>query len=66
MSMACDMCGKNTKALEDLREPFQTDKVKQVCSDCARILNDKLWQIRRVIDGAAKTLLKRFMDNFKQ
>ena len=44
--MACDICKSNAKQLVDLREIYQSDKVKQVCPDCEKVLNKELSKIQ--------------------
>ena len=61
--MACDMCGAKGVSLEDLREGYKTDDIKQICSKCNSVVTDHLWKLRSVTDGMLKTTIKRFMTN---
>lgn len=63
--MACDMCGKKGTDLESLNKGYKTDDIQNICPECVRIVNAHLWKIRGVTDGMCKTMLKRFMANYK-
>lgn len=63
--MACDICGDNNGSLTDLKSEYQTDKIKQVCSPCLRILNDHMWAVRRLENRVTKTWFQRFMENLR-
>ncbi len=64
--MACDMCGKKGTSLESIRDCYATNDIKSICSDCNRLVTDKMWKIRAVTDGILKTAIKRFMCNFNK
>jgi len=59
--MACDICDAKGTTLTDLRDDYKTADIQQVCPDCARLVNDKVWKIREMLDGVMKTLVRRFM-----
>lgn len=63
--MACDICGKTGCYLEPLNSDYQTDKIKDICSDCARSVNDQLWKIRKLNATFAQKMLIAFMKNKK-
>jgi hypothetical protein len=60
--MACDICGKTGEPLSSIREVYQTDDIKDMCSDCERVINKHLWVIKEHTLKLQGTLLKRFMD----
>ena len=63
--MACDVCGAVGTSLADLREIYQTDKIKQVCLDCEKITNKALRDIQSSHEKAQRSLLKRFLQVLK-
>jgi hypothetical protein len=64
--MACDICGNNKKSLIDLREIYQTDKVKQVCPSCEGILNKQLSKIQLATTNIQIGWFKNFISQFKE
>ena len=59
--MACDICGNKENQLESLTEMYKTESIQQVCPDCMKELNDKLWSIREMQRKMLCHLMKRFM-----
>jgi hypothetical protein len=60
--MACDICRKTGIPLEELKDEYQTDKIKSICSECMRDINSHLFQIKRIQTKLTHSLLKRFMN----
>lgn len=63
--MACDICGKTGVTLVDLRANYQTEHIKQVCSECESTVNDHLWELRRLSAKMNERWFKRFIINLK-
>lgn len=63
--MACDICGENGKPLVDLLPAYQTEKVKQICPECEKTINNQLWKIRAVTAKINQSLVQRFMTSMK-
>lgn len=63
--MACDICGKTGSGLESLNSQYQTEHIKEICSECARDVNDQLWKIRALTQNILVVWLKRFMEERK-
>ena len=63
--MACDICGKTGCYLESLNSQYQTDKIKDICSQCSTMVNKHLWEIRKLNQGIAEKMLIRFMKQKK-
>ena len=63
--MACDICGRTGTTLQLLHSYYQTETIKEVCSDCLSKVNQHLWELRRMSDKMNENFLKRFMDNWK-
>ncbi len=59
--MACDICGNKKDNLEPLTEMYQTESIRQICPDCVKEVNDKLWSIREMQRKMLSHLMKRFM-----
>lgn len=64
--MGCDVCGKTGVYLTGLRDEFQTDDIKEVCSECGESINDHLWQLRELTRKANATFLKRYIGERKK
>jgi len=64
--MACDLCSKTGTYLTDLKVEYQTEDIKQVCSDCGTLINDHLWNLRKLSNKVNQSFLKRFMTEKKQ
>lgn len=59
--MACDICGKTGCNLETLNTQYQTDDIKDICSDCSRMVNNQLWKIRKINQKFCEYFLVSFM-----
>lgn len=57
----CDLCSKNTPHLEQLNDQYQTETIKQICSGCSRMVNNHLWEVRKLTNGIIKNAVTRFM-----
>lgn len=44
--MACDICGKSEMMLQQLNKEYQSDKIKDICTECSKKVNDHLWTLR--------------------
>jgi len=64
--MACDMCGKSEQYLQQLNPQYQTDKIKDICSECSKKVNDHLWDLRKLSNKMNESFLKQFMENWKR
>jgi hypothetical protein len=64
--MACDICGKTGCYLESLNTQYQTDKIKDICSDCSRMVNDQLWEIRKINQNFLQKAVISFMKNKRE
>ena len=60
--MACDICGNNSKPLENLRDIYQTDTIKQFCPDCEKVVSKELSKIQ----SAAGAIQRGWMKNMIQ
>ncbi len=63
--MACDMCAKTGSSLQSLKAEYETDVIKQLCPECASLVNGQIWKIRKMNDGIMITTMRRFMSNRK-
>lgn len=63
--MACDICGKTGTSLTDLLDIYQTDDIKQMCPDCAKVVNKHLGKIQSSAGKIQRSLLKSFMKVLK-
>ena len=59
--MACDICGKNTEVLETIKDQYQTDEIKQICSTCCNDINDHIWELTKMMNKLNDSWTKRFM-----
>ena len=59
--MACDMCGKKGCELVKLRDCYQTDDVKDVCTDCCTVIDKHLSKLRMVTHNILVDTLRRFI-----
>lgn len=58
--MSCDLCGKtSSEELIKLRGSYQVPGVADVCGDCRKRCDDKLWEIRKVIPRLMRRWLRR-------
>ena len=64
--MACDMCGKTGVSLEQLKSEYQTDKISDLCSDCIRLTNKHLWEVRKLSAKFNQNAIQRFMAEFRK
>lgn len=64
--MACDICGNNKESLVDLRTIYQSDKVKQVCPSCEKVLNTQLSKIQSAATNIQIGWFKNFISQFKE
>lgn len=64
--MACDICGNNKESLADLRAIYQTDKVKQVCPACEKVLNKELSKLQSVVSNIQRGWFKNFITQLKE
>jgi protein-arginine kinase activator protein McsA len=63
--MACDICGRTGISLEDVQTFYQTNDIKQICSNCAKDINKHLGKIRTMNIKITEHWLKRFMTSMK-
>ena len=61
----CDICGKETKSLNELKKEYITDDIKEVCIKCLCLLDEKLVKIRKLTDNLRTYFMKRFVGNLK-
>jgi len=64
--MACDICGKVGTYFEPLRDRYQTEEIKQACSDCVKEINDHIWKIREMNSKIEQSFIRKFMANMKR
>lgn len=63
--MGCDICGKTGVYLERFREPYQTEDIKEACSDCVKKVDDHIWKIRAMNNKIEKSFTRQFIDNMR-
>lgn len=63
--MACDICGESTLCPQQLYPEYQTDKIKDLCPKCMTVVNNHLWELRRMSNKMNQNFLKRFMENWR-
>jgi diphthamide synthase (EF-2-diphthine--ammonia ligase) len=63
--MACDICGKVGESLEMLNSEYQTKNIQNICSECARDVNEHLWKIRAMNMTILQKFVVRFMEERK-
>lgn len=63
--MACDICGKSESMLQQLNSEYETDKIKDICGACSLMVNEHLWQLRKMSNKMNQSFLKQFMENWK-
>lgn len=61
----CDLCGAENTYLADLRDSYQTEDMKHVCSDCDNMLNKKSRKISSITLDIKRSAMKRFMANMR-
>ena len=64
--MACDICGKTGTFLVPLLSLYQTDDIKEICSECEKKVNDHLWKMKEMSTKMNTNFLIRFMENWKR
>lgn len=60
--MACDICGKTTLDLIPLRDIYQTDEIKLLCSDCGKIADDEKNRLHKWTSTLLTRMLKRNLE----
>lgn len=63
--MACDICGETGRPLELLHEHYQTNKIKEACPDCTKIINKHIWDIREMNRKIEHSFTRKFIINLK-
>ena len=61
----CDICGKTDTRLIDLLDCYQTEDIKQICSECEKALNSHLLKIKTITTNINRTWVQRFMSVLK-
>jgi hypothetical protein len=61
MTMACDICGKTGRNLEQLRDCYQLKEIKEVCDSCKTKLNKQLSKLQRNMHFQMELALKAHM-----
>ena len=64
--MACDICGKSEMNLQHLNKEYQDDKIKDLCSECSKKVNDHLWTLRLWSSKMNESFLKQWMMNMRR
>jgi len=59
----CDICGKDAKYLDTIRDQYQTDGIKDICDECRREVNDHLSKLQLLSSKMNEHWLKKFMKN---
>lgn len=59
--MSCDICGKTGTYLYDVREVFQTERIKVMCPDCDKVVTKRTNKILEWALNVRVQLTKRFM-----
>lgn len=59
----CDICGKQTADLVSLKSVYQTDDIKEICSDCQVTVNNQLDKLFKITFKTNQHWLKTFMMN---
>jgi hypothetical protein len=59
--MACDICGKTGRNLEQLRDCYQLKEIKEVCDSCSTNLNKHLSRLRHIMQLQIESALKAHM-----
>lgn len=64
--MACDICGKTGESLNSLLSFYQTEKIKDICSECLSKVNSHLYELKAMSNKMNESFLRRFMENWKR
>lgn len=59
--MACDICGKTGRNLEQLRDCYQLKEIKEVCDSCKTKLNKQHAKLQRNMHFQMELTLKAHM-----
>ncbi|WP_043062340.1 hypothetical protein [Brucella anthropi] len=62
----CDICNEHSAYVNEVREIYRTDDIRDICSDCEKIVNKQLRKIQTAHGSAQQSLLKRFMRVLKR
>ncbi len=62
----CDICGKSEPDLKSLLICYQTESIKDICSECLAKVDDHLWKLKDMSNRMNENFLKRFMENWKR
>lgn len=57
----CDICNGHSAYVNEVRAIYRTDAIRDICSDCEKIVNKQLGRIQESHGKAQRSLLKRFM-----
>lgn len=50
----CELCGGNNEALVEIADCWKTEKIKKVCWDCEKILNECMRRSEKYAEDQAK------------
>ena len=64
--MGCDICGKSGVYLQDLKAPFQTEDIKEICDDCNRQLTKHNQKLHDLTFKIKQRWIKTFMAHLKE
>lgn len=64
--MACDICGKVGSSLESLLDCYSTTEIKDICPDCARVVNEQLHKIKKLTMTITERSFIRFINVRKE
>lgn len=62
----CDICLKETDNLVDLLDCYKTSQIKQLCTDCEKVVNKHKSELQTVTSRMLTDWLKRFMTNKRE
>lgn len=55
------MCGKDEGHLQKINLEYRTEEIQSLCGECASLLNDHLWELKKVFAKTVKCSIKRWM-----